>query len=120
MSTPSAIDSLVTEGLAHFHQQDFVAALRSLDAAITSDENYARAWCARGMVWHRRSDFDKAIRDYEMAIKLDGGYARAYFNRGLLRLERGDPESALLDFDTAIEIDREARFFSNEVRRSQC
>ena len=52
------------------------------DLTIALDEQHARAYFNRGLLYRKDGNDFRAMRDFEAATDIDPAYARAYANRG--------------------------------------
>jgi tetratricopeptide (TPR) repeat protein len=83
------------------HDQAYEAYTRALDL----DNNLARAYYSRSMIYILRGEYDRAIQDCTNAILIDRTQAKAYNNRGLAYMHLGYPDQALADLDEALSLD---------------
>jgi tetratricopeptide (TPR) repeat protein len=99
------------KGVAKYANQDYMAAIRSLNQAIKLNPNYAEAYHLRGNARMRSfNQNEKAASDYTMAIKLDPSNVKSYNNRGLVKSALGDYDGAIEDYNKALELDSKAIF----------
>ena len=80
-------------------------ALVSLDSAISSDSEYAKAYFERARLREKSKQPAQAIEDYTRYIELRPQSAEACYNRGLIYQDLRQDHLAIQDFDRAIERD---------------
>lgn len=86
-------------------QQDDASAEEAYTQAIELDQQFVKAYSARGFSRYAQGKFDAAITDYSSAIELDPQFAEVYAARGLAYYELGEFGDAVADYTKALELD---------------
>ncbi|MBL4747535.1 MAG: tetratricopeptide repeat protein [Magnetovibrio sp.] len=73
-------------------------AIADLDAALTLEPTFPKAWFAHGWANEKSGNEQAAIQDYDRAIEAKPDHAFALFSRGFLHLYTGNPQAAVVDF----------------------
>ena len=73
-------------------------AITDLDAALTLEPTFPKAWFAHGWANEKSGNEQAAIQDYDRAIEAKPNHAFALFSRGFLHLYTGNPQAAVVDF----------------------
>lgn len=96
------------EGTAARKRGDFDTAIEIWTEAIRSGElsedNLARAYYNRGIVWLNKGQYDNAIADFTKIIEHNQTYALAYLTRGSAWYFKGQYDKAIADYNRTIEI----------------
>jgi len=101
---PTHFDSLHMLGLIAHQRGDHLAALRSIDHALTIEPRSASAYNNRGVVLGELKRLSEAILSYEQAIMLAPDYIDAFINRGNALKDLARLNDALASYDRAIEL----------------
>jgi hypothetical protein len=104
VSVQSQLANLINEGNALSKAGNYDAAIAKFDEALKIDSNYALAYAARGVAYHRQKQYERAIADYTIAIGLDAQDDNTYYNRGLAYEASKQAAQAIADFNKAISI----------------
>lgn len=86
---------------------DTTAALRDIEATISSDRYSAKPYVIRSQIHADRQEWPEAIASLDKAIALDPKNAVLYVNRSIARAMNGDKKGALSDCAIALNIDPE-------------
>ncbi len=93
----------------HFRKDDYPAALRDLERALSYDdspENACQVYVLRGAIYSRQDEPAQAIRDYTKAIHTSTLHSMpAFVQRGKLYLQTEDYAKAVEDFSTALRFE---------------
>jgi tetratricopeptide (TPR) repeat protein len=84
---------------------DFDAAARDLDDAVSTAPHWAAAHYERGKLWLRSDDMVKAGESFQRAAELLPGFAPAWANLGGTLGELDRPQEALAAFERALALD---------------
>jgi tetratricopeptide (TPR) repeat protein len=84
---------------------DFEAAARDLDEAISLAPDWAAAHYERGKVWLRADDMGKAAESFQRTTELLPGFAPAWSNLGGTLGELDRPKEALAAFERGLALD---------------
>ena len=98
------------DGIADFHNGNFIMAIESLNSAIELDRNSDLAYFFRAAAYHATEKYNEAMLDYTKAIALNDKMTDAYYNRAKIILSRKDIQNpdikkAISDLDKALELD---------------
>jgi tetratricopeptide (TPR) repeat protein len=105
LTRDEAIEKYSKQGLTHFDDGDFEAAIADLTKAIELSPNSAEFHFSRGFVYHEAGELEQALANYDRAIVLNPNLAMAYSGRGVVYAERNDLQRAVADLTHAIELD---------------
>lgn len=86
-------------------KKDSIAALETIQKAITKDSAYADFFGARAFIFLQKQDDKNALSDYNRAIALKTENIGSYINRGILNYRGKNYRGALADYDRAVELD---------------
>ncbi|MDR3633450.1 MAG: tetratricopeptide repeat protein [Isosphaeraceae bacterium] len=92
------------EGVQHYYQRNYEAALIDLTAALKIEPQRADVLCMRGAVFARLGAYEMAIADLDRALTHAPGLLDAYLHRGRVRAARGEYDLALADFDRFLDV----------------
>jgi tetratricopeptide (TPR) repeat protein len=101
-------------GVAHYHRQEYDAAIVELTRAIELDPTVAWAFNDRGLAHFQADEFDLAIGDLTHGISLDPSRAWAWHGRACAHGKRGDWEAAIRDCTEAIHRDPTVAWFFHD------
>ncbi len=85
------------------HDNDYAAALESLNEAIKLEPRQASYFVNRAFMKYKLDDYFGAMADYDYAIGLDPTSVEAHFNRALLYNEVGDYNKAIDDYTYVLQ-----------------
>lgn len=94
----SRYSELYDEALSHSSNNNYEAALNSINAAIAISPQANEAYFLRGAIFESVGDDVQAVNDYSAAIRLNDSFKEAYFKRGELFYELGVYDEAINDF----------------------
>jgi tetratricopeptide (TPR) repeat protein len=97
--------ALVATASACMEVNDFEAAARDLDEAITQAPAWAAAQYERGKLWLRQDDMVKASESFQRAADLLPAFAPAWANLGGTLGELDRPSEALAAFERALALE---------------
>lgn len=86
-------------------KKDSIAALETIQKAITKDSTYADFFGARAFIFLQKQDDKNALSDYNRAIALKTENIGSYINRGILNYRVKNYRGALADYNRAVELD---------------
>ena len=90
-------EEYVAQGRTSYQRGDLDKALRMYDKALELDQNSARTFLDRSVIYLQKPEtYDDAIADASRAIELDASLARAYVNRASALIDMGHSEYAQL------------------------
>ncbi|WP_202804387.1 tetratricopeptide repeat protein [Baaleninema simplex] len=104
LSPIPSVGDYYKELLDRVQKGDTRSVLQDLNWALQADENDARAYCCRGILYVKLGKTKDAIQDFNRALSLNPDDAFAYRNRGKARFQLGDRAGAMADFDRALEL----------------
>ena len=95
----------VKEGNGWLDKRDYLKAIECYDKAIELKEDYAEAYCSKGLVLKDLGKNEEAIKCFNEAIESKKNYAEAYNCKGYTLLYNLDKyEEAIEYFNKAIEL----------------
>ncbi len=109
LAAPDSLYALYAQGIQHFRQENYDAAITSFTDVIELDENFLLAWVNRGYVkrWGNE-DYEGAVADYNRALELQPEYIDALMARAnIYRYELDDSAGAMSDYTKVLQIDSE-------------
>lgn len=99
---PQSAVRAFNQGVNHFNDQDFNAAVPYFDQAIASDPEFVDALHARGACKYYLKSFESAQMDLNEALRLRPGYRAARSLRGAILYETDHWDDALNDFNAVL------------------
>lgn len=99
---PFALNELAY--LTHLDGDDDQA-IELVHQALDQSEDYADAWCNKGMILYYRSEFDQAAAAFLQAIQLAPDHVTAWIGRGNTLAQQCDFDEAQLCYDQALQLD---------------
>jgi tetratricopeptide (TPR) repeat protein len=115
-SLVSAQTSFVDQGNVHAKNGNYSQSLASLNQAIQSDPNSARAYKLRGHVYYAMGDYQKALADLDYVVHLIRDSANAYVDRAIVHSVMGNHGLALADVERALAL-KPSSTFAQSVRK---
>jgi len=82
-------------------------AIAEFTVALTSDQNFAKAFYNRGYCYYMLDRYEESLSDYDQVLRLDPYNEKAFFMRGAILEKFGDREGAEENYEKAIQIDPE-------------
>ena len=104
-------------GYAQFKKENYPAALKAFENAITANWRFPAAYVGRGEVYHALSEFDKAIAEYEQALDLAPTSSAVHYNMALTYLKKRNKDQAISHLESVVnlapdsELSRQAKAF---------
>ena len=89
-------------GLEEFHKQNYEAAARLFEQAVTMKPDYASAYYNLGTAYFHLRSFEQSIEALRQSTKLEPASATNQNQLGVVYLEAGDPSRAVAEFREAI------------------
>lgn len=89
-------------GLEALARGDSRGALRELLRTVATDDEFAPAHHALGLVYHNLGRLDDALKHYNRAIELRPKFSEAYNNRGVLLIDMGRYDDAIASFKVSL------------------
>jgi len=97
-------EAFVARARAHEVQNQTIAAIADLTAALELNPKSAAAFHRRGMLWTRERNFDQAIKDFSSALVLSPRSLEFFVARGVAYRGKKDIKRSITDFDRALAI----------------
>jgi tetratricopeptide (TPR) repeat protein len=101
---PRRFDCLINLGAVYNRKQDYAAAVRTLQQALSKNRKSAEAYYNLGIAQKGLNQLAMAISAYKEAIRLSPQMAEAYQNLGNVYVDMGNFQQAVLNFKRALEI----------------
>jgi tetratricopeptide (TPR) repeat protein/sterol desaturase/sphingolipid hydroxylase (fatty acid hydroxylase superfamily) len=98
-------DQHLSQGLEHFHRQEYARALDEYTEALRFDPACALVYANRASVYFNQGELEQALADCNRALELDPQLSLAYANRAGVYLNRGELDLAIADCNRALELD---------------
>ncbi len=80
-------------------------AIELIEDALAESEDYADAWCNKGMILYYQSEFEQAQRAFQKALQLAPDHVTAWVGRGNALVQQCEYEAGLICYDRALQID---------------
>lgn len=111
-STPASASAQTAQelynlGLRSLRDQNYDAALDSLNQAITLDPQMAYAFYNRGLTYFFKRDDNRALADFSKSLELGFSTSMLFRNRANAYSRRGNVAEALADYERAITLEPE-------------
>ncbi|EAR16456.1 TPR repeat protein [Robiginitalea biformata HTCC2501] len=110
-------ETLLTEGVKKFNENDFISAIRNFSKYLEQDKNNTDVLFYRALSKSNINDNYGAIEDYEKIIRLKSNYplrvakiATVYNNKAYALVKLGKIQEALPFVETALEMDKSEWF----------
>jgi serine/threonine protein kinase/tetratricopeptide (TPR) repeat protein len=91
-------------GQALSGKKDLDGAIRTYQAALQIDPNYAEAHHSLGVVLFDRKDLDGAIREYQAALRIKPNYIGSHYGLGNAFYAKKDLAGAIREYQAALKI----------------
>jgi tetratricopeptide (TPR) repeat protein len=91
-------------GVNQMQQDNYQAAIRYLNLAIETQEEFIAAYKNRCLAYLQLQDYHQAIADCTIALNLTPNDSEAYLNRGLAQYRQGNYLYAIADYNQAIAL----------------
>nr|WP_250855159.1 tetratricopeptide repeat protein [Anabaena sp. CCAP 1446/1C] len=92
-------------GVNQMQQDNYQAAIKYLNLAIETQEEFIAAYKNRCLAYLQLQDYHQAIADCTQALNLAPDDSEAYLNRGLAQYRQGNYLHAMADYDQAIALE---------------
>lgn len=96
--------SYLAEAKSYQAKGNRVAAVKSLDKAITLDPNVADYYARRSGILVELNEISLALQDANKALELNPNHAGAAFDRAQILITQGKSAEALIDINNAIKL----------------
>jgi len=97
-------ETIASEGLAWYLNNEYDRALKSYNEAIELNPQEPRFYFNRGNVFYGQGSFDRAIEEFNRSIQLNpNNNDKAYYNRGRAYCEIEQYEKAIADYTHSID-----------------
>lgn len=97
-------EAFLARARAHEVQNQTVAAIADLTAALELNPKWATAFHRRGVLWTHERNFDQAIKDFSAALALSPRSLEFFVARGVAYRGKKDSARSIADFDRALAI----------------
>ncbi|MGM3309387.1 tetratricopeptide repeat protein [Anabaena sp. WFMT] len=91
-------------GVNQMQQDNYQAAIKYLNLAIETQEEFIAAYKNRCLAYLQLQDYHQAIADCTQALNLAPDDSEAYLNRGLAQYRQGNYLHAIADYNQAIAL----------------
>jgi tetratricopeptide (TPR) repeat protein len=105
--------------IANFYwtQDNYPAALETLDALISQDPFFTKALFNKGLIYLELDSLDKAYESLTMASKSDPTFARAHYYLGHTKERSGETDAALNHFKNALNFSPRDKLILESISR---
>lgn len=116
---PGFEEGLAARGRLRALQGDTVAALASLDKAVSVGAKNINTYLLRAEINSKLKKWDESMKDMDNAIKLEPREPDLYLNRAYVRYNQDDFFGAMADYNYALELNpaHEAALFNRALLR---
>jgi tetratricopeptide (TPR) repeat protein len=99
------IATYVNRGILLMAIEDYAAAAKDYNKALSMSDDVGEAYINRGNLWFMYQKFPEAIEDYNKALKFGVSKPHvAHLNRGMARESLGRLKEAQQDYESALEL----------------
>jgi tetratricopeptide (TPR) repeat protein len=103
-SGDSAVDRLMSEGVAAMNAQAFDDALTKFDAIVAAAPQFAEGWNKRATLHYLMGDYAASVGDIRRTLELEPRHFGALSGLGLIYDALGEDAAALRTFEAALAI----------------